>query len=87
MIIHYIYIVWYILNKIKYPELFNGIGKLKDFEVHLFKDPVPVAQKHGRVPSHFRKQVEEKSRRAEEADIFEKVNTPIHWVSCSYYSS
>ena len=43
--------------KMKYPKVFQGIGKLKDFNLHLHVDPnVPsVAKKLGRVLLHFMK--------------------------------
>ena len=33
--------------KMKYPKVFQGVGKLKDFKLHLHVDPniPPVAQK------------------------------------------
>ena len=36
----------------KYPKVFQGVGKLKDFKLHLHVDPnvPPVAQKLRRVP-------------------------------------
>ena len=37
--------------KMKYPKVFQGVGKLKDFKLHLHVDPnvPPVAQKLRRV--------------------------------------
>ena len=43
----------------QYPELFKGIGKLKDVEVKLHIDSTvkPVAQSARRIPFHMRKEV------------------------------
>ncbi|KAK9752634.1 Reverse transcriptase (RNA-dependent DNA polymerase) [Popillia japonica] len=59
--------------KDKFPELFQGTGKLKGNEVHLFIDPtvVPVAQKHRRLPFSIRDKVKEELKRLEQNDIIE----------------
>lgn len=43
-----------------HPELFDGIGKLKDFQVtlHINSDIQPTCQPHRRVPFHVRQKVE-----------------------------
>ncbi|RXN24365.1 Retrovirus-related Pol polyprotein from transposon 412 [Labeo rohita] len=43
-----------------HPELFDGIGKLKDFQVtlHINPDIQPTCQPHRRVPFHVREKVE-----------------------------
>ena len=48
--------------KMKYPEAFQGVGKLKDFKLHLHVDPnvPPVAQKLRRVPFALREKVSAK---------------------------
>ena len=39
----------------KYPNLFNGIGNLKDFEVqlHIDKSVCPFAQRQRKIPFHM----------------------------------
>ena len=67
----------------KYPTLFDGIGKLKDFEVklHIDKSVKPVAQPARRIPFRLRKQVEAELERLEQQDIIERVDGPTPWVS------
>ena len=66
-----------------YPELFQGIGKLRDFQVklHINKDIQPTCQPHRRVPFHVRQKVEEELKKLEEEDIIEMVTGPTPWVS------
>lgn len=49
----------------KPQEVFQGLGKLKGFQVHLHvdKDIQPVAQPHRRVPFHARKDLEKQLKR------------------------
>ena len=67
----------------EYPQLFTGVGKLKDFELklHIDDNVQPVAQRHRRVPFHVRKKVEAELQRLEDSDIIEKVNSPTPWIS------
>ncbi|KAK9701877.1 hypothetical protein QE152_g30308 [Popillia japonica] len=69
--------------KDKFPKLFQGTGKLKSNEPHLFIDPtvVPVAQKHRRLPFRIRDKVEEELKKLEQNDIIERETTPISTVS------
>jgi len=66
-----------------HPELFNGIGKLKDFQVtlHIDKSVVPVAQPHRRIPFHIRQKVEKEIQSELAQDIIEPVTGPTEWVS------
>ena len=66
-----------------YPELFQGIGKLRDFQVklHINKDIQPTCQPHRRVPFHVRQKVEEELKKLEEEDIIKMVTGPTPWVS------
>lgn len=66
-----------------YPDLFKGVGCLKDFQVHLHVDPQvqPVAQPHRRIPFSMRKPVEEELERLQSLDIIEKAEGPTPWVS------
>lgn len=68
----------------KYPNLFKGIGKLKDTQVkiHIDESVKPVAQKPRRVPFHLRDKVEQEIDKLLEEDIIEKVQgDPTPWVS------
>ena len=73
--------VQYLLKK--YPELFQGIGKLKDTKIklHIDENVPPVAQHHRRIPFHMREKVEKELERLERLDIIEKVDGPTDWVS------
>lgn len=67
----------------KYPECFDGIGKLKDFQLklHVNDDFQPVAQSMYRIPYSMRQRVSDKIDELENLDIVEKVTTPTEWVS------
>ena len=69
----------------KYPSLFRGIGKLKNFEVklHIDKNVQPVAQAARRIPFHLRKRVAATLRDLESQGIIEPVSvgTSTPWVS------
>ena len=45
----------------KHPELFEGVGKLKGYQVklHIDQSVPPVAQPHRRIPFHTRQKLEE----------------------------
>ena len=66
-----------------YPDLFEGIGKLKNTKVKLYIDESvkPVCQPHRRIPFHLRQKVEAELKRLEDLDIIEKVEGPTPWVS------
>ena len=59
-------------------EVFDGIGKLKDFEVKLKVDPsvTPVSQQLRQLPYHTRKKVENELDKLEDLGIIEKVQEP-----------
>ena len=67
----------------RYPECFNGIGKLKDYKAKIHIDPTitPVAQNPRRIPFSLRAKVEAKLKELVEADIIEEVEGPTPWVS------
>ena len=67
----------------KYKDCFQGLGKLKDFQLKLHVDDSiqPVAQPVRRIPFSVRKQVEMKLKQLEEDDVIERVNGPTPWVS------
>ncbi|KAL1444938.1 hypothetical protein MTO96_029415 [Rhipicephalus appendiculatus] len=60
--------------RVAYPALFNGVGCLGDFQVHLHLDPSvqSVAQPHRRIPFSMRKPLEEEFQRLQSLDIIEK---------------
>ncbi|XP_030599671.1 olfactory receptor 10A3-like [Archocentrus centrarchus] len=68
-----------------HPDLFQGIGKLKDFQVklHINPDVKPSCQPHRRVPFHIREKVEDELKKLQEDDIIEDVTDPTPWVSRS----
>ncbi|XP_047657080.1 uncharacterized protein LOC125138846 [Tachysurus fulvidraco] len=67
----------------KYPNITNGIGKLKNVQVKLYIDDTvkPIAQPHRRIPFHVRKKVEKELQLLEDEGIIEKVEGPTPWVS------
>ena len=67
----------------EYADLFQGLGRLKDFKVKLHIDETvpPCAQPHRRVPFHVRKQLEEQLRADEALGVIERVNDQTPWVS------
>ena len=66
-----------------YPEVFNGVGTLKDHEIkiHIDESVKPVAQGLRRIPFSLRPKVEAKLNELEEMDIIEKVQGPSSWIS------
>ena len=69
--------------KAKYPSVFQGIGKLKDYRLKLHIDPsvTPVVQKMRRVPFSIKDKVTTKVNELLEKDRIEKVEGPTVWVS------
>ena len=67
----------------QYPDVFNGIGKLKDVQVklHVDKDVKPIIQPYRRIPFPIREKVEKVLDRLETAGVIEKVYGPTDWVS------
>ena len=67
----------------KYPEVFSGVGKLKDRAVQLHIDPNvrPVAQLIRRTPFSLRPKVEEKIQELTDLDIKEPAQGPTPWVN------
>lgn len=68
---------------LQFPQLFQGIRKLKDAHVklHIDESVTPVAQGARRIPFHLRKKVKEELRQLEEKNIIEKVEGATSWVS------
>ena len=67
----------------EYPEVFQGIGKLKNYEVKLHIDTSvqPVAQPVRRIPFHLRKKVSDELKKLETQGIIETVEGPTPWIS------
>lgn len=67
----------------KFPNIFKGIGKLKNFQVELHVDPEvpPVAVGYRRVPFHLRKFMEAEINQLLDKDIIERAEGPTPWVS------
>jgi hypothetical protein len=67
----------------EYKDLFQGVGKLKNFKLKLHIDSgvEPVAQQMYRIPFILRDKVDKKLQELESQDIIEKVNSPTPWVS------
>ena len=69
--------------KERFPQLFNGIGCLRNFEVKLHIDErIPsVAQAARRIPFHMRRKVSEALNELEKQDIIERVDGPTPYIS------
>ncbi len=67
----------------KYPEVFDGVGKLSDYQakLHIDESVKPVAQRLRRVPINIRGKLEDKLNELEGMGIIEKVEGPSPWVS------
>ena len=67
----------------KYPNVFSGVGKLKDRAVQLLINPnvTPVAQPMRRTPFSMRSKLEEKIKELIELDIIEPAQGPTPWVN------
>ena len=58
----------------KYPQVFHGLGKLKDREIkfHIDENVVPVAQSPRRISFHVRDQVAKELERLEKWTLLKK---------------
>ena len=67
----------------KYDHLFQGIGKIPDYKVHLHIDKTvqPTIQKARRIPFTMRSKLSKELRHLESLDIIETVTGPTSWVS------
>ena len=67
----------------EYKDVFEGIGKLKNFELklHLDKSVPPVVQPSRKIPDNLRQKLLEKLIEPEENGIIEKVEGPTTCVS------
>ena len=69
--------------KAKFPKMFEGLGKLKDYQLklHIDKNVQPVAQQVRRIPFSRRAKVNEKLEELLKLDVIEKVEGPTTWVN------
>ena len=69
--------------KLQYPEVFEGVGKLKNKQISLDIDPTvkPVAQPYRRIPFNLREKVQDKTTELLELGIIEPVKGPAPWVN------
>ena len=67
----------------KYPKVFSGIVKLKEYRLKVHVDPevTPVAQKPRLVPLSLREKATAKVEDLIAKDIVERLNGPTSWVS------
>ncbi|XP_065941320.1 uncharacterized protein [Magallana gigas] len=67
----------------KYPQCFNGVGKLKSFQLEIPIDPdvEPVIQPMRRIPYSLRDKLANKLDELLDLDIIERVEEPCSWVS------
>ena len=67
----------------EYSDVFQGIGKLKDFQLDLYisKDVRPVTQAERRIPFHLRSKVEAKLENLQSQGIIERLSGQTPWVS------
>lgn len=67
----------------KYPQVFTGLGKLKNYQLRLKIDPdiTPVIQPVRRIPFNRRQRVIEKLQELVDLDVIERVTEPAHWVN------
>ncbi|CAB4043628.1 Hypothetical predicted protein, partial [Paramuricea clavata] len=66
-----------------YSDLFEGLGKLKGFQVclHVENNVQPIAQPPQRVPFHVQEKLEEQLLNDEKLGVIEKTEGPTPWVS------
>ena len=69
--------------KAKFPGVFSGVGRLKNYQLKLHIDPqvIPVVQKMRRIPFSLKDKVTAKVNELLENDIIERVERPTTWIS------
>ena len=69
--------------KAKFPGVFSGVGRLKNYQLKLHIDPqvIPVVQKMRRIPFTLEDKVTAKVNKLLENDIIERVEGPTTWIS------
>lgn len=71
------------LLRTKFPKVFQGLGKLKGYQLklHIDENVQPVAQPVCRIPFSRRAKVTEKLEELLKLDVIEKVEGPTSWVN------
>ena len=69
--------------KAKFPGVFSGVGRLKNYQLKLHIDPqvTPVVQKMRRIPFSLKDKVTAKVNELLENDIIGRVEKPTTWIS------
>ena len=69
--------------KVKFPKVFEGLGKLNVYQRKLHQDDSvqPVAQPLRQIPFSRRQKVTRKLKQLEGQDVIEKVNVPTSWIN------
>ena len=69
--------------KAKFPGVFSGVGRLKNYQLNLHIDPqvIPVVQKMRRIPFTLEDKVTAKVNELLANDIIERVEGPTTWIS------
>ena len=69
--------------RLKFPKAFEGLGKLKGYQLKLHQDDSvpPVAQPLRRIPFSRRQKGTAKLKQLEELDFIENVNGPTSWIN------
>ena len=69
--------------KAKFPGVFRGVGRLKNYQLKLHIDPqvIPVVQKMRRIPFTLEDKVTAKVNELLANDIIERVEGPTTWIS------
>jgi hypothetical protein len=69
--------------KEQFPELFKGIGKLRNYQLKLEVNPEvkPVAQRCRKIPFHMREKVETEIKKLLDWGVIEKAEGATPWVS------
>ena len=69
--------------KQQYPEVFEGVGKLKNKQIPLDIDPTvkPIAQPFRRIPFNLRGKIRDKTAELLDMEIIEPVEGPAPWVN------
>ena len=65
----------------EFSDVFNGIGKLRDFSLNLHIDVEPVSQPARRIPYPMSDRVAKELQRLEAQGIIEDAKGPTPWVS------
>ena len=67
----------------KFPKVFEGLGKLKGYQLKLHQDKniPPVVQPLRRIPFSKRDKVANKLKQLEELGVIKKVSGPTSWIN------